>query len=71
MDISSTQTIFFGAVVVANNFFAPASFCKQLFGPYDCCGFHYKLIYSLNCARLHYCMCDQGRKKLFSIRGGG
>ena len=29
MDISSTQTIFFGVVVVANNFFAPASFCKQ------------------------------------------
>jgi hypothetical protein len=28
-DISSTQTIFFGVVVVANNFFAPASFCKQ------------------------------------------
>ena len=31
MDISSTQTIFFGVVVVANNFFAPASFCKQFF----------------------------------------
>ena len=29
MDISSTQTIFFDVVVVANNFFAPASFCKQ------------------------------------------
>jgi hypothetical protein len=45
MDTSSTQTIFFGAVVVANNFFAPASFCKQFFCPSDCCGFHYKLIY--------------------------
>jgi hypothetical protein len=31
MDISSTQTIFFGVVVVANNFFVPASFCKQFF----------------------------------------
>ena len=30
MDISSTQTIFFGVVVVANNFFAPASLkCLQ------------------------------------------
>jgi hypothetical protein len=45
MDISSTQTIFFGVVVIANNFLASASFCKQFFCPCDCCGFHYKLIY--------------------------
>ena len=59
MDISSTQTISFGVIVVANNFFAPASFYKQFFCPSYRCGFHYKLIYSLICARLHYRMCDQ------------
>jgi hypothetical protein len=52
MDISSTQTIFSGVVVVASIFFAPASFCKQFFCLY---------IYSLICARLHclHYMCEQ------------
>jgi hypothetical protein len=42
MDISSTQTIFFGVVVVANNFFAPLPSANNFFCPSDCCGFHYK-----------------------------
>ena len=48
MNILLTQTIFFGVVVSRNNFFAPASFCKQFFCPSYCCGFHYKFIYRVS-----------------------
>ena len=53
VDISSTQTNFFGVFVFANNFFVPASFCEQFFSPSDCCGFH-KFIYIIS--SLYVCM---------------
>ena len=42
MNISSTQTIFFGVVVVANNILRLLPSENNFFCPSDCCGFHYK-----------------------------